>query len=90
MKLTGIILSVLGVGLLATGIVILIKRNKEEKTSNFLSINGKDTPILSPAADCISKAILNGNTTEEAAIWCRTNSLSKKKYVKGVLQHPSV
>lgn len=78
MKVTGIILSVLGVGLLVTGIVILIKQNKAEKKSSFVSVNGKDTPILSPDADCISKAILSGNTAEEAAIWCRSSKRAIK------------
>lgn len=33
MKTTGIILSILGAGLLVTGIVILVKQKKAEKTS---------------------------------------------------------
>lgn len=32
MKKTGIILSVLGVGLLVTGVVVLVKQKKSEKT----------------------------------------------------------
>lgn len=42
MKVTGIILSVLGVGLLITGVVILVKQNKEEKKSGFTAQSGND------------------------------------------------
>jgi LPXTG-motif cell wall-anchored protein len=62
MKTTGIILSLLGTGLLITGIVFLVKRKKMEKTSG---IDGE--------SDC----------------GC-SNVTGKRKYVKGVLQHPSV
>lgn len=62
MKTTGIILSILGVGLLATGIIMLVKQKKSEKTSG---IDGDE--------DC----------------GC-SNVTGKRKYVKGVLQHPAI
>lgn len=64
MKTTGVILSILGAGLLLTGVIMLIKQKTSEKTSG---IDGD--------SDCGCSNV-TGNT--------------KKKYVKGVLQHPAV
>lgn len=68
MKKLAIGLSILGAGLLVTGIVLLVKQKKAEKKYGF----DGDMEM-----DCGCSNV-TGKVT------------GKRKYVKGVLQHPSV
>jgi len=72
MKKTGIFLSILGAGLLATGIIYLVKKKKEEKKLGFVDTEWQ--PDFSPEDSIMYSKPLNKSGLRQAAISFKVNN----------------
>jgi len=63
----------IGTGIVLLAYIILVKLPKKEESKSNIGGYGS---LLTPDAKCISKAMMNGNTLEEAQIWCRATKVA--------------